>query len=180
MMTPNCVPCANSHLINYFKNDLGLTLPDIVVAPHSLYLSLCDQCDHPAAQQLLERLRRHPGEWIDGYVTDKMLVRIGEKSGRNPVSSHQGSHNGNNKLLLCDHLESLDLPVFDTFRVTSPQDLGDHFQTLKELGYQKAVVKSSIGASGIGMRKYDLIDDPVPAAPLPDYFFFEGPCLVQG
>ena len=49
---------------------------------------------------------------------------------------------------------------------------------LGAMGYQKAVVKAQIGASGYGMIK--LAIDKLQPESVPEYLFFEGPCMVQG
>jgi hypothetical protein len=46
------------------------------------------------------------------------------------------------------------------------------------MGYATAVIKAQIGASGYGMLKLQT-EKPQPET-VPEYLFFEGPCMVQG
>ena len=49
---------------------------------------------------------------------------------------------------------------------------------LRQLGYSTAVVKAQIGASGYGMIKLNTQNPRLDS--MPNYLFFEGPCMVQG
>jgi hypothetical protein len=60
----------------------------------------------------------------------------------------------------------------------SPGEVPGCLERLRRAGYSAGVVKSAIGASGIGMIKVDSIGET--AVKVPEAFFFEGPCLVQG
>ncbi|HWO43688.1 MAG TPA: hypothetical protein VNO43_18010 [Candidatus Eisenbacteria bacterium] len=71
-----------------------------------------------------------------------------------------------------------ELPTFETLIATIPDELPSCLETLRRSGYRKAVVKAQIGASGYGMVK--LPTEPKAAENVPDYLFFEGPCMVQG
>lgn len=167
-------------LLDYFRSDLRLTLPEIEIVAHDVYTAVTDGTEAYAAevQGLLAMLRRHPAEWIHGYVTDKHLVRLAELIGKKTISSYEGGRRGNNKLLLYEQLRSAGLPVFETRVAKNSEAVRDCLSELKAKGYCKAVVKSQIGASGIGMGKIDLKTRRI--ADVPAYLFFEGPCLVQG
>lgn len=164
-------------LLNYFQSTLGLSLPQIKVLPHNDYLKISDDASKTNMEKLLAQLKSAKAQWLDGYVTDFQLQKIAEFIGKKTISTVEGSKRGNNKLLLHQHMESCGLPVFDTF--ISDDEIGTFhaLEDLKKQGYRHAVVKASIGASGIGMIKVDLNDLKVD---IPKYLYYEGPCLVQG
>ncbi|MFQ5580619.1 MAG: hypothetical protein ACE5FZ_08400 [Nitrospiria bacterium] len=116
-------------------------------------------------------------QWIDGFVTEGQLDKIARMTNKKTISSIDGSYFGNNKLHLHQHLEKYGLPVFDTFIAEHHKNLKPCLSAVKRQGYRYAVVKASIGASGIGMVKVDLSRDHFD---IPEYLFYEGPCLVQG
>ncbi len=166
-------------LIHYFTSVLKLSLPEIKVLTRQDYLSMGSRRpeNNQKIESLLSELRKADAQWIDGYVTESHLIKIGEKINKQTVNSLKGCHRGNNKLLLHQHFEKSGLPTFDTFIANNIKEITKYFGLLIEKGYQGAVVKASIGASGIGMIKIDLSKhcDDIPA-----YLFYEGPCLVQG
>jgi len=67
-------------LLQYFENDLGLTLPEIKVIPHHSYCSIIDDEEKhsPLVRDLIRELRAHRSEWLDGYVTDPVLGRLAD------------------------------------------------------------------------------------------------------
>lgn len=173
-------------LCRYFQDVLGLSLPKIEAGPglSELLAQLDEQAgtsgavkpSSPAARAVLDRLREHPAEWIDGFVTDAALARLAEATGKRLIATPEGSRNGNNKLLLHQFLVSQHLPVFDTILARDSREVRAAARDLAKLGYSGGVVKSQLGASGIGMTRiwFDRNID------LPDYLFHEGTCLVQG
>ncbi len=61
---------------------------------------------------------------------------------------------------------------------SSAAELPACLENLRDLGYANAVVKAQIGASGYGMVKLATREPRL--EDVPKYFFFEGPCMVQG
>lgn len=165
-------------LCEYFERELGLSLPDVEIGQHTDYLSILDQEQSltEGARRLVEVVRDHPAEWIDGFVTDRPLVRLAELAGKKLITSREGSHRGNNKYLLHQFLLSRGLPVFDTVIARDETEVLESIRGLAGKGYRHGVVKAQVGASGIGMMRLDF---EKPEA-VPEYLFFEGPCLVQG
>jgi predicted ATP-grasp superfamily ATP-dependent carboligase len=121
-------------------------------------------------------VREHPAEWVDGFVTDEALVRLASLADKKLVTSLAGSRQGNNKYLLHQFLAARSLPVFDTRFAQDEGEVKKSVRELEKLGYKKGVVKAQLGASGIGMLRFDFKDE----MPVPEYLFFEGACLVQG
>lgn len=172
---------ADPALCDYFRRALKLNLPDVEVLKHADYLEL--GAENPGhvdelAREVFERVRAHPAGVVDGFVTDKVLARVAERTGKRTLSTPAGSQRGNNKLLLHHHIESLGLPVFDTEIAEGPKDLCRCLHALADRGYECAAVKSQIGASGVGLMKVGTTRPE--AVILADLFFHEGPCLVQG
>ena len=170
----------NPSLLDYFQDLLGLSLPRIEILRHSDYLKIAGH-ESERPRQFLDRMSRHPARWIDGYVTDDVLTAFANETGKQTVSSPQGSRAGNNKLRLHQYLEEQGLPVVRTEIAHRPEELRTCVQRLLNSGFTSGVVKSPIGASGIGLQKIDSLSDcDAILKDLPNYFFFEGPCLVQG
>jgi len=165
-------------LLDYFKNDLKLTLPEIRVVPHSLYTKAGESGREPSGKlkELLGQLTAHPSQWIDGFVIDEVLCRLSELTGKKKISSFEGSRQGNDKGLLHAFLAAEEIPALETYMAGCPEDVRRHLAALKEKGYSHAVLKAAIGASGIGMVKIDLAAN----ADIPGYLFYAGDCLVQG
>ena len=165
-------------LIPFFKDTLNLSLPEVVTLKHEEYLRFAKPVegifDEPS---WIEALREQRATLVDGYVTDNQLSGIADRLGKRTASSVAGSKRGNNKVLLHQYLESEGYPVFDGALATSPEEVLPILQSLNEQGYAQAVLKSQIGASGIGILKYSTSDT---SCTFPPYMFFEGPCLVQG
>ncbi len=168
-------------LLRYFEEDLGLSLPNIAILSHSVYDTLLDQGDkliHDEISPTLTMIHQHNATWVDGFVSDNILMNLAKALNKPTISSLDGSKRGNNKFLLHNTLSEKGFPVFDTLPASSPDDVPCCIATLRKRGYKKAVVKAQIGASGIGMTK--LSTGPDTANPIPEHFFFEGPCMVQG
>jgi hypothetical protein len=171
----------DSTLAGYFQGQLGLSLPTVEVLSHRDYLTLGNAAaaEHP----VVRRIAAHAAPWMDGYVTDETLAGLAARLGKRTISSTAGSHEGNNKRLLYEEMAAAGLPMPATYFVDSPEEILPALMALRGHGYRSAVVKSAIGASGIGLHKIRDLDrgdwDAVLAA-LPGYFFHEGTCLVQG
>lgn len=162
-----------SALATYFS-ELQLQLPETVCVPKA-------REDHADLTRIVtsDLIRSHPAAWIDGFVTDTAIAEGARKIGKKTISTAAGSHRGNNKWLLHRHLEQSGLPVFDTIAAADAGELRKAVAAMGGRGYEHAVAKSQIGASGIGMAKLSTVN-PKPEALVPEYFFHEGPCLVQG
>ncbi|MBL4886117.1 MAG: hypothetical protein JKY95_16485 [Planctomycetaceae bacterium] len=170
-------------LCRYLRDDLGLSLPRIQVMQHSEYVKLGMQLaskQKPQTSPLLEALSNHGSEWLDGYVTDEVLARIAKQLGCQTITSTASSRDGNNKLLLHQHQVEQGLPAFETVLAECSVDIPDCIKELAGRGYRSAVLRSQIGASGIGMLRIRDLNKPETHPDVPDYFFHEGPCLVQG
>lgn len=169
-------------LCRYLEEVAGLSLPETLVLPHADYLSLAaDGIDRPGARDFLERLGSHGAEWIDGYVTDAILARLAETTGKQTVATPEGSRRGNNKRLLHEFLKDSGLPVVACETAAGPGEVAGILRRLRAVGYSEAVVKSALGASGIGLLKVPSLDpSAVDTLEVPDHFFYEGPALVEG
>jgi len=168
-------------LLRYFQEDLELSLPNIAILSHSVYDSLLNQGDrliHDEINPTLTMIHQHNASWIDGFVSDNVLMNLAKALNKPTISSLEGSKRGNNKFLLHNSLRENGYPVFDTISASSPDDVPTCIATLRKQGYKKAVVKAQIGASGIGMTGLSTNSDNI--NPIPEHFFFEGPCMVQG
>ena len=168
----------DNSLLEYVTDKLAITIPDIEILPYKSYGYLKEQVVNDDIGSVIQKIRNHSAECVDGFVTDKTLTAIAESTGKPTISSFEGSKKGNNKLLLHNHLLEKGLPVFDTFLASSPEEVISCFEKLCKVGYHEAVLKSQIGASGCGLVKHYAACNPENG--IPDYFFFEGPCLVQG
>ncbi len=167
-------------LTAYFKRDLGLRLPEVHVLPHRDYLLLSRALREGRPlphEDTLRAWREHPAGAVDGFVTDGTIAALARLLGKRTLSTPEGSKAGNNKLLFHQHLERESLPVFETRLASAAGDVPRCLRELAQLGYGKAVVKSQIGASGIGLITMATQGG---GEPVPDLFFHEGPCLVQG
>ena len=127
---------------------------------------------------LVDLLRAHPAPWIDGFVTDHTLEELAQRAGKRTLSTHAGSHNGNNKLLLHRFLAREGMPTFDTEVAESPHHAVECCRRLQARGYAQVALKAPIGGSGIGMVCLPAAD--AAAEQVPGYLFHEGACLVQG
>jgi len=165
----------DSNLIGYF-GDLGLSLPEIWILPEDFYANFLSK--EEKFSNILNKLKNHSAATIMGYVIDETLLKLAESVGKKVVGSMEGSLKGNNKRLLHHFLEEKGLPTFDTLEAKDPGQVPKCLSTLSKKGYRFAVIKSQIGASGIGMKKLEISKGL--ADPLPTYLFHEGPVLVQG
>ena len=166
-------------LCRYFRDDLGLSLPEMHILPHAEFLEFGDATveDRSDGKSVLAD---HSSRWIDGFVTDATLEQIAKRLGKQTITTESGSRRGNNKLLLHQFLEESGLPVVDTCIAESPTDVRRCVRELVKRGFRSAVIKAQVGASGIGMAKLEDIDRDIAIAEAPEYLFHEGPCLVQG
>ncbi len=168
----------NKDLLSYFYKDLNLTLPQLEVIDHRLYELLNeDESYSLELNEFVEQIKSFSAGCLHGYVTDSALEKLAGLAQKETLCSSKSSREGNNKFSLFEYLKGIDLPIFDTCVAQTSGELGDCYETLKSLGYKKAVIKAPIGASGIGMLKVSLNDA---LKELPDYLFYEGPCMVQG
>jgi hypothetical protein len=169
------------NLMDYLSGDIGLSLPSFDVMDHQGYQHLVANLDEKEPSGLdasFELLRDHPAHWVDGFVTDHVLVQLATRLGKRTISTMDGSKKGNNKYLLYRHQVEKGLPVFETLLAASVPDVGVCLDRLRDLGYRTAVIKAQIGASGYGMIKVATVKPRLER--MPDYLFFEGPCMVQG
>ena len=168
-----------SQLITYFSQSLQLKLPQIATLAHNDYLAITSEEQEHSEEmtQFLHKLHAHSAQTIDGYIVDDVLMRIAEITGKSTTSSSMASRKANNKLLLHELLKEKQLPVFDTYVAHKQQEVQGSLMRLKSKGYSFAVVKSQIGASGIGILKIPTYEI---TSTVPEYMFFEGPCMVQG
>jgi len=170
-------------LCRYFEETAGLSLPDRLILSHEDYLEIGRALaeDRPCESPAIEALASHPAEWIDGYVTDDTLAELAKRAGKRTISSPEGSRGGNNKRELHRHLEREGLPVVLTETAASPEEIGGCLGRLSEAGFEAGVIKSALGASGIGMVKVESLEASQAAGEtVPEHFFYEGECLVQG
>ena len=170
-------------LCRYLRDDLGLSLPRLQVMKHSEYVELGEHLKSGKEVEAAHHLRSfvdHGAEWLDGYVTDDILSLIAEHLNARTISTAAASQDGNNKFLLHQYQVKQGLPFFDTELAASPADLPRCAQKLAEKGYSSVVLRSQIGASGIGMLRLSHLNQPEEFPEIPEHFFYEGPCLVQG
>jgi len=166
-------------LVRYLSDTLGLSIPSFVVMNARAYEMLrCSAGKTVPVHPLVLDYRDHPAEWVDGYVTDAGLSEIGNLLGKRTISSVLGSKRSNNKYLLHQYLGEQGLPTFDTYMASHRGELIPCLRELANLGYQRAVIKAQIGASGFGMTMVQTGQPDLARAA--DYLFFEGPCMVQG
>jgi len=166
------------HLSKFFTDVAGLTIPETVVLPHREYL---DYQRNSIVSSALETIINHPSPRIDGYVTDTTLISLAEQAGKRTFSTRAGSRGGNNKRKLHKHIEQSGLPIPATEIADSPSDIPRCLDTLARCGFRAAVVKAALGASGIGLVKVPEINEAnISALEIPEHFFHDGPCLVQG
>ena len=153
-------------LKDYFGGELGLSLPEVAIF-------------HPqegATVRLRERVCAVPGGFVDGFVTDEQLSRVAEECGLSLAGSVEGSKRGNNKWLMHDYFEKEGELVFATVLASAPEEIEAAACELTRQGYTSGVVKSQVGASGIGLTRFELHSPPE----IPACHFHDGPCLVQG
>ncbi|MGE0268780.1 MAG: hypothetical protein AB7S78_10045 [Candidatus Omnitrophota bacterium] len=171
----------DNQLIEYFRQDLELTLPQVRVVPFDVYKTFSEKKDHYSgrSQELIDWLRQIDVDCLDGYIVDDALVNLAQLLGKKTVGTKKGCRNGNNKLLLHQFLKTTKFNVFDSYETDSVADIKKCMRDFKAKGYHHVVVKAPIGASGIGMQKLSL-DEPFDDLTIPEYLLFEGKVLVQG
>jgi hypothetical protein len=169
------------NLLDYLSGDLRLSLPSFDVLDHRGYQDLVTTLkgkDKSGVDPTVEALKSHPATWVDGFVTDRILVEVATRLKKRTVSTFEGSKNGNNKYLLYRHQLERRLPAFQTLLAANPTEVPSILNRLREMDYAKAVIKAQIGASGYGMIKLSTRKPRLER--MPNYLFFEGPCMVQG
>ena len=159
-----------------YHEGLGLSLPECRLVSPDLYQGR--NGGGAGREALVELLHAHPAPWIDGFVTDPTLEEVAQRAGKRTLSSHAGSHNGNNKLLLHQFLTREGLLTFDTEVAETPSHAAECCRRLRSQGYARVALKAPIGGSGIGMLCLPAAE--VSAGRIPEYLFHEGACLVQG
>lgn len=168
-------------LLHYYRDDLGLCLPQLHTLSHDGYLEIgrCLEANRPLESlgAIPDRLKERRLQSLDGYVTDPVLERLAAHCHTRTLSTPEGSHRGNNKWLLHQHLEQRGLPLFDTLIVEGPDQVPERLRQLRDQGYEYAVIKSQVGASGIGIQQFPT---NTRSPKVPELFFFEGPCMLQG
>lgn len=166
----------DEHLCRYFKEGLGLTLPELITLKHPEYEKIGRAlADGDNRHPMLKKIKEHSSHWVDGYVTDQTLSLIAHSVGKDTIATVRGSQSGNNKYMLHQHLCACDLPVVETGIAESSAEANAIIAGFKHAGYSQAVIKSQIGASGIGMMKVDTADE----IKVPEHYFFEGAVMVQ-
>ncbi len=153
-------------LETYFRHDLRLRLPRLFTYDPN----------HPWSGDLPAEIRKTPHCHLDGFVTDHHLAELAARTGARLAGSVSGSRQGNNKVLLRRFLEQHGELVFDGFEAASPRDVRRAARSLSQLGYRTAVAKAAVGASGIGLARFETSRPPE----IPESYFLEGPCLVEG
>lgn len=172
-------------LNQYFQEELGLSLPETIIMSPAEYRSAGEAIatkDPALIHDHLAKLGGHGAFWLDGYVTDTTLLGIAESLGKQTITSREGCWKGNNKLLLHQFLESQDLPTPPTHLAAELSELPDCLKKLQEAGFREAVLKSQIGASGIGILRIKEIEsfDQTRSSEVPEHLFYEGSVMVQG
>ena len=171
----------DARLWRYFDEELELSLPSIRILSHREYLALgraLADGDSEVATPWMEELRGEVAAFLDGFVTDDTLAALAAWLGKATIATPAGSRLGNNKRLLHEYLERAGLPVFDTRLADSAADVSRCVAELAGSGYDSFVIKAPVGASGVGLVKLEPGMDP--ESSVPEFFFYEGPCLVQG
>ncbi len=160
-------------LMQYFVEKLDLELPKIHLMNPQLYESLALE-----SVDTLKELIAEDFTYVDGYVTDEKLNRWAGLLGCEHSCSIEGYRIGNNKTCLHQHLVEVGLPTPDTVVEDCSDRISEALLTLQKKGYQRAVIRAAIGASGIGMIGVDIQAEQ--SVQVPAMFFHGGPCLVQG
>lgn len=161
----------------YFSEDLKLELPHIELLSYEDFYSINTDRVSNNAKLFAEKVSKHPAGSIDGFVTDETLIKWSLRLGKHCLNTTDSSRLCNNKLALYNYLKEKNMPVCDTEIATSDDDVESCIGLLEKKGYKTVVVKSQIGASGVGMFKVDLSEHNIN---LPRYMFWEGGCMVQG
>jgi hypothetical protein len=104
----------NEALADYFRDDLGLDLPEVEVLSHDQYERFADQLgdEIPFESEAMEQIALHPAEWVDGFVTDAYIAGLAQGLGKSTVSGLEASQRGNDKVLLHPFHAEAGPPVF--------------------------------------------------------------------
>ncbi len=164
-------------LKRYFSENLNLMLPGIELLSSEDFYSIDTDNISDNARRFMQKVLNHPAGIVDGFVTDETLIKWSHRLGKRCLNNPESSRLCNNKLALYKHLKETNLPVCDTEIAASNDDVEACVKLLQKKGYKNAVVKSQIGASGVGMLKINLSGCSMK---LPEYMFLEGDCMVQG
>jgi hypothetical protein len=164
-------------LPRYFSEHLGLAVPPVEVVDHRNYDTF--YAGLAANPGLVERLERHPAPMLDGYVTDPPLEEIAARLKKRLINTYAQSRDANDKLLLHRFMERRGLPMFDGGEVAVGADLDACLRSLHGIGYRRAVVRSSLGASGFGVQTVEL-GPGASGDGLPAFLLADGRLLVQG
>ena len=172
-------------LNQYFEQELGLSLPRTeIMSPDNYRLvgEALAQNETSLVQDRLSTIADHGAYWIDGYVTDGTLTGIATSLGKKTVTTQEGCWKGNNKLLLHQFLESQTLPTPPTCLANHKTEILSCMAELSQAGFDEVVLKSQIGASGIGILRVKKIGtfDEARLIDIPEHLFYEGPVMVQG
>jgi len=174
-------------LCRYFSEDLRLRLPELRLLTHAQYEAFGRELAAREGTEVsdpdwLRAYRGHPAERVDGYVTDETLLAIASRLGKPTITTREGCWRGNNKLELHRFLEQAGLPVVATALARSADEVPAALEALRKRGFESAVLKSQIGASGIGMLKWPDLGEvnETRLAQIPAHFFYEGEVMVQG
>lgn len=151
---------------DYFGNELGLRLPEVRTF----------EPGRPVAPDLEAEIRAAPDMHLDGFVTDRHLSELAERTGARLAGSVAGSRRGNDKILLHRFLAERGEPVFEAIEAASPAEVAPAAAALARRGYRYAAAKSAIGASGIGLVRFETSAPPA----IPPSHFVHGPCLIEG
>ncbi len=172
-------PCKS--LQNYFTRELNLTIPRMEIFSSDIFYGVNKAsgiiCDELKLREFTERISAYRGEYVDGFVSDRTLMIWADKFKRKSLMNDYICSLCNNKLELYYYLRDMGMPLVDTEIADTSSKIQTCLNSLEKKGYSKAAVKSAIGASGIGMVKVPVSGD---GTEIPEYFFEEGPCLVQG
>ncbi|MDR4498850.1 MAG: hypothetical protein MRK02_13175 [Candidatus Scalindua sp.] len=77
-------------LIKYFQEELSLSLPDIVIVPHSVYTTVLPEINKINKKEIssaLTSICQHNASWIDGFVSDSTLIKIAQALNKLTISS---------------------------------------------------------------------------------------------
>ncbi len=145
----------NESILDYQQGVLKLSLPNFIILPREDYEAVNEanrtKFNPNEIENLMGRISSHPAKWTDGFVTDERLVLWSRRVNKSPINTEDACRRANNKLHLHNYLLERGLPVFDTEVAASPFDVKRCLNALRANGYERAVAKSQIGASGIGM-----------------------------
>jgi len=163
-------------LLDLLGGHLALSLPRFeVIEPEQASTFEQGLASRP---DLLPQAGIQPGFWIDGFVADAELERLGHHFGLRPATTCIASRHANDKSRLRLFLESQGLPRFDGGLVHNLEDVARMGIQLRGMGYRRAALRAAIGASGFGFWPVDLEGgDPLPDPP---HLFEHGPAQLEG